>query len=286
MRTNRVRINLERFGKSLPKNYPTDIQKIEVFCDDYDSIHVALSKAFALAMQELEQYEKAGVRANIYTNEFSKVGPREIHGSLIDLKPKYEQDLNLEYTATNMELSKDRIWVHEHLDEIMAIIRGSDSVEEANANLKDKFDLDDYQLRKLFQMRLDMMTSQDYLEAKDHLAESKKELDNAERSLLRREHALKNLKKEKMELETYYTFVDNYEDIIKLSIEAETTSDLEQKLQDRLGLTYVQASMYKYYTLKDFSKEEQEKRRKKLERTKESIEFFEERIQEGKNGYL
>ena len=277
MRTNRVRINLERFGKSLPKNYPGDIQRIEVYCDDFDSIHVALAKAFALAMQELEQYGQAGVRSNVYTNEFSRSDNREMHGALIDLKRKYEQDINLEYITSNMELSKDRIWVHEHLDEVLAVIKGSESVEEANAILKDKFALDDYQLRKLFQMRLDMMTTKDYLEAKEYLDINSKELDNAEHSLLRREHSLKNLSKEKLEIETYFTFVDNYEDIVRLSVKAETSEALEQMLQNQLGITKAQAKMYKYYALKDFNKEEQEKRRKRLNWIMEMTEILEER---------
>ena len=47
MRCNQVSISIERFGKYVPKNYPASVQKINVYCDDYDSIYAALSKAYA-----------------------------------------------------------------------------------------------------------------------------------------------------------------------------------------------------------------------------------------------
>ena len=53
MRCNQVSIKIERFGKHVPKNYPADVQRIHVYCDDFNSIYAALSKAYALAINEL-----------------------------------------------------------------------------------------------------------------------------------------------------------------------------------------------------------------------------------------
>lgn len=45
MRCNQVSISIERFGEFVPKNYPADVQRIHVYCDDFNSIYAALSKA-------------------------------------------------------------------------------------------------------------------------------------------------------------------------------------------------------------------------------------------------
>ena len=47
MRCNQVSIFIERFGKYVPKDYPADVQRINVYCDDFNSIYAALSKAYA-----------------------------------------------------------------------------------------------------------------------------------------------------------------------------------------------------------------------------------------------
>lgn len=68
MRCNQVTINIERFGKYVPDNYPDDVQQISVYCDDFDSIYAALSKAYALAVNELSKYEKICSTAEVSTN--------------------------------------------------------------------------------------------------------------------------------------------------------------------------------------------------------------------------
>ena len=62
MRCNQVSIFIERFGEYVPKDYPADVQRIHVYCDDFKSIYAALSKAYAMVINELAQYENIGVR--------------------------------------------------------------------------------------------------------------------------------------------------------------------------------------------------------------------------------
>ena len=71
MRCNQVSIFIERFGKYVPEKYPADVQRIHVYCDDFSSIYAALSKAYAMAINELNEYEEIGVRTDVSTNEFS-----------------------------------------------------------------------------------------------------------------------------------------------------------------------------------------------------------------------
>lgn len=70
MRCNQVSIFIERFGKYVPKDYPADVQRISVYCDDFHSIYAALSKAYATAVNELNEYESIGARTDVSTNEF------------------------------------------------------------------------------------------------------------------------------------------------------------------------------------------------------------------------
>ena len=72
MRCNQVRILIERFGKYVPEDYPGDVQRISVYVDDFKSIYAALSKAYALAVDELAEYEQIGVRADVSTNEIGR----------------------------------------------------------------------------------------------------------------------------------------------------------------------------------------------------------------------
>lgn len=111
MRCNQVNLSLMRFGDYVPQAYPSDVQKIEVYVDDATSVYAALSKAYALAINELSQYETIGCRANVYTNEFSKVDHRMMYGVIPDDKNEYETDVNMEYSDTNIQLCRDRIWI-------------------------------------------------------------------------------------------------------------------------------------------------------------------------------
>ena len=82
MRCNQVNIFIVCFGDYVPKDYPADVQRISVYVDDFKSIYAALSKAYALAINELSEYEPIGVRADVSINEFSRADYKEMHGSI------------------------------------------------------------------------------------------------------------------------------------------------------------------------------------------------------------
>ena len=101
-------IYIERFGEYVPKNYPEDIQRIHVYCDDYESIYTALSKAYALAINELAKHERVGARADVYTNGDSKSNHGEPNETIPVTKRNHEDDLNLQdaYLETKSEVEK------------------------------------------------------------------------------------------------------------------------------------------------------------------------------------
>lgn len=160
---------IERFGEFVPKDYPADVQRINVYCDDFKSIYAALSKAYAMAVNELAQYENVGARTDVSTNEFSSADYREMHNTIPVFRTKYEEDLNLEYSSTRMQLYRDLVWVYEHSGEIMDVIKRCKDEDEMKAALRNRFGLNEYQVRKLSQIRFEMLTEKEYWFYKDEI---------------------------------------------------------------------------------------------------------------------
>lgn len=174
MRSNQVSIQIERFGEYVPKGYPGDVQRISVYVDDFSSIYAALSKAYAMAVNELAEYENIGARADVYTNEFSGSDYKVMYGTIPKMKRSYDEDINLEYSDTHYELCKDYIWVYEHSTEIIDTIKSVSNSQDINDVLKDKYNLSDYQIRKLSQIRMDMLTAEQYEKCKKIIDERDK----------------------------------------------------------------------------------------------------------------
>ena len=138
MRCNQVSIGIERFGEYVPKNYPGNVQRISVYVDDFTSIYAALSKAYALAINELAEYDHIGARTNVRTNEYAGVNYKKMPGTIPKERRAYEEDVNFEYEDTHYELCKDYIWLYEHSTEIVDAIKNSRNSGEMTIELKEK----------------------------------------------------------------------------------------------------------------------------------------------------
>lgn len=278
MRCNQVSIKIQRFGEYVPKNYPEDTQTIHVYCDDFTSVYAALSKAYALAINELSEYENIGARTNVFTNEFSKTSNH--HGNVPKIpviKRKYEEDINTEYTDSNLELCKDRIWIYENSEAILDVLRECTSSDMLSAKLKERFELNDYQIRKLEQMRFDMMTYSEYEKAKNKLSEYEARENNPMNFELHRKNKIKDLESQISSLEAYFIVMEHSDELLKLIMNCsnrEDMRDLQIYLMKNFNLTQDQAVACKYLTLKDFSKEEQLKKQARLQELKSSLEFY------------
>lgn len=169
MRCNQVSIKVERFGKYVPKGYPADVQEIHVYCDDFNSVYAALSKAYACVINELNEYDHIGARCDVSTNEFSHVDYRKMNGTIPIVKRKYGQDFDFQYSDSAKVLHEDFIWVYEHRTEILDAISQCESEKDFAPYLKEKFGLDDVQIRKLSQIRMDMLTKERYEKTKAEL---------------------------------------------------------------------------------------------------------------------
>lgn len=290
MRTNQCSIFIERFGKSVPASYPGEVQRISVYVDDFNSIYAALSKAYAMAIDELAEYETIGCRADVSTNEFSYSDYKVMHGT-IKKGRKYEEDINTEYYDTDYELCKDYIWLYEHSTEIVDLIKTADKHEDMVIALKEKYDLSDYQIRKLSQIRMDMMTKEEYercinkideIEAWREKKKNNKDLtfntsDDSYQRDVRRRLAKARITKE--ELDAYFVIADNYPDMIQIMKDNTDFHKFSKVMNEKYGLSFRQCKYFQYMSINDFSIKSKERMKAELERVSEHIEFLEEQLE-------
>ncbi len=184
MRCNQVTISIERFGEYVPEDYPADVQRISVYCDDFKSIYAALSKAYAMAVNELGEYETIGVCADVSTNEFAEENGRKWNRAIPLYRRKYEEDRAFEYCEKSLSLYRDYVWVYEHSNEILEALKECGDSGNFASILKDRFGLSNLQVRKLSQIRLDMLTKERYEETKAEIEKLEKQYE--EMSALRK----------------------------------------------------------------------------------------------------
>lgn len=288
MRCNQVSIFIERFGEYVPKDYPGDVQRISVYVDDFKSIYAALSKAYALAVDELAEYETIGVRTNVSTNEFAKADYKEMHGQIPRGRRRHEDDINWEYNDTRLKLCEDCIWVYEHYEKIATVVKASKDIRDAKIALKEKFGLSDYQIKKLLQFRIDMLTGHDYKEYREEVARIKEEKSHipkqpsnsfAGESYQRYIRSqIRKLDTQIEELNAFLLAAEHQSEIIEMMGESHDFRHFADGMKERFGFSWEQSRVFQYMTIRDFSKERQAEMRKELERALESKDWNEKQL--------
>lgn len=279
MRCNQVSIFIERFGKYVPKNYPGEIQRISVYVDDFKSIYAALSKAYALAVDELAEYEQIGVRADVSTNEYFSSDYRVMHGTLPKGRLRYEDDVNWQYGDSRLELCEDYIWVYEHSAEILDVIKKSKDNIDMAASLKETFRLSDYQVKKLLQIRFDMLTEKEYKSYKEEAEELKEkiaELPNNGESWERYTRVqLGRVNRQIEEATAFLLAAENYSEMIEIMEETDEFYQFAEKMKERFGFSWDQSRYFQHLHIQDFNKKSREEIWQKLDWLKEKKEMYE-----------
>lgn len=285
MRCNQVSIFIERFGRYVPKNYPSSVQRISVYSDDSESIYEALAKANALAINELNAHEEIGVRSYLSTNAYSKTDYKELHPISPREENRYEDDLELQFTYKADKLRNDRIWAHENIDEIVDVIRNSESKLEARTFLKERFDLSEFQINKLFSMRLDMFSKDRYqndIEDQEDFESRKKEKEGWSQAHLHHyyERKIRELQKELAKHEAYITIAENYSEIIHILEENPHHNLYAPIINERFGIDYANVNLVKYITIDDILSVE--KHRKRISELEDLLEETRRAFEEDK----
>lgn len=283
MRCNQVSIFIERFNDYVPKDYPGNVQRINVYCDDFQSIYAALAKANAMAINELNEYEEIGCRSYVHTNEFSK-DYRDMHSVNSKDKGNYDDDLELKFTYEAAELREDRIWAYEHRNEILELISSIENKKNLKFELKEKFGLNDFQIRKLLSIRLDMLSRDDYL--KD--IEEQKELErrknerkkgcDSDQMVRYYERKIRKEQKKLLEFNAYIVMAENYQDIISIISKNPSLQAYSSILEDKYGLDRSQAGLLKMLTVDDLVSVD--KYRELIKKAEENIVAYQEYMKE------
>ena len=274
MRKNQITIRIERFGEAVPESYPKDSQRIEVYCDDHNSIYAALAKAYALAINELAEYDQICVRTDVYTNEFCG-SKGDLEAALPKAFNKYELDPKIQYTDTNKKLKKDQLWVWEHMSELLEIIKRCEDKAQLSVALKEKYALTDYQIKKILQTRLDMMTLADYTDNLERLKIEESALDNPEKQAAYKKIKARKLIREIDTIKAYFEFAEHIEEITKIIANADSKYDIIEALKN-LGISRHHAALFSDFNLSDFSKKAQDQQREQLKYLEDRLRYFSE----------
>lgn len=279
MRCNQVSIFIERFGEYVPKDYPGDVQRISVYCDDPNSIYAALAKANAMAVNELNEYEPIGARAYVSTNEYSRADYTEMHGVEPKDKSNYDDDLELAFTYKNGDLKRDRIWLYENLDEVLNLIRSSENKRDIKIQLKEKFGLSDFQIRKLLSVRLDMLSKDEYLndiaEGKEY--EVKKNGKPGWNPVQMVQYYKKQIREASKKIDEYracITIAENYQDMIEIIAQNPEFASYANIFRDKYGFDRGQAGLIRLMTVEDLLSVD--KYRMEVEKLQEEIKRYRE----------
>lgn len=275
MRCNQVTINIERFGEYVPENYPERVQRINVYCDDFNSIYAALSKAYAMAINTLSEYESVGCRTDVSTNEFSTDAEKKMSFNPV-LARRYEEDINLEYTDSATELCNDYMWIYENIDKILSVLRTCEEHEEFSVKLKEEFGLTDYQIKKLSQVRLDMLTENVYQKKKlENEGRSTNSPEASEEAKIRYRKAKRREAEIGLEkLDAYFVMADNCESILKAMMEMNGPGQFEYEMEKTYGIDRRIAKVLKHYSLNDFMPQEREKKEQERKYLLSTLNYY------------
>ena len=197
-----------------------------------------------------------------------------MHGTVILDKRSYEEDMNLEYRDTRMELLKDLIWVYEHGDEIVKLIQDSEDMTHAVVNLKEQYGLSDYQIRKLSQIRMDMLTKEDYRRAKEELEKMEAPRDNYGRSPIYVRNERRRLEHEIKKIETYFRAAEHCEEIMRLFLETKDSQEFEDCMEEKFGFERDESRLIRYFSINDFSSQKRDEKQKELNLLREQFELL------------
>jgi DNA gyrase subunit A len=124
---------------------------------------------------------------------------------------KHRQVVVRRRTEFELQKAKDRAHILEglsialdHIDEVIAVIRGSQSTEEAQVNLMDKFGLSEIQARAILAMQLRALTGLERKRIEDELAELRKLIAELEAILADEQRVLAVIREELLEMRKAY----------------------------------------------------------------------------------
>lgn len=168
MRKNQITLTIRRFGDQVPKGYPMDGMDVKVYADS-NNLYEALSKAYAKAINVMEEYERVGVRCDITTNADETISARL-------LNRRYNENSRLDYVDDCLDMDEKLLGYLERSHEIIDVIRQS-TKENVRNNLMEKLGYSKSEVQDILRIHFGMMTAEDVENLKEDIARLKKVIE-------------------------------------------------------------------------------------------------------------
>lgn len=162
MRRNQVSLNITRFGSEVPKGYPEDRMSVNIYADS-NNLYAALSKAYAKAINVMEEWERVAARCDISTNADGTVLAET-------LNRRYNENYELEYYDRKIKANKKLLGYIENSTAILDVIKSSRK-EDVRGKLSEKFGYTLEETNNILRINFGMMTAEDIEAIKNETAE-------------------------------------------------------------------------------------------------------------------
>lgn len=135
------------------------------------------------------------------------LGLKDIISKYID----FQKEVIIRRTRFDLKKAEDRVHILEglkialdHIDEVIKLIRGSETDEEAKNGLMERFGLSEIQANAILEMRLRRLTGLSKLQIENELNELLKKIEDLRSILASEERVLAIIKEEMLEIKTKY----------------------------------------------------------------------------------
>jgi DNA gyrase/topoisomerase IV subunit A len=155
----------------------------------------------------------------------------------------------------------------------------NDDKKELKLRLKEKFGLEDIQVKKLLSMRLDMFTEHDYLMDLEEQKNNHKGWE-PKQMVQYYEKKIREAKKQTDEYKTYIMISENYQDMIGILEQNPDFTSYAGIMREKYGFDGSQTRLVKLITVADIVSKE--KYIEKIEKLEKDIARYEEYIKEQK----
>lgn len=135
---------------------------VNVYADS-GNLYAALSKAYAKAVNVMEELERVATRCDISTNADGTV-------SAETLNRRYDENYELEYCGKKIEMNKKLLGYIDNLTAILDVIKSS-SKENVRNNLYEKLGYSLEEANNILRINFGMMTAEDIDAIKKETAE-------------------------------------------------------------------------------------------------------------------
>lgn len=147
--------------------------------------------------------------------------------------------------------------------------------------------MDDVQVRKLSQIRMDMLDKDTYEKIKQEIDGLEKKITDARENAYKKKDEVfwwkREIQKREHEIDVinaYFTAAEHYEDILRVMRDSEEPKEYMDYMRETYGFSYEQARAIRYAPADYYSKQEHKKQEERFKKLQEEIAMYKRWIEE------